>query len=164
MDNIKKNKSLISIIVFLLITNLAMLIFFVFVNGPADKSSPGENQGRFSKALQKDVGFTKEQFDQYQALRKTHFEKLRPLFNEVRNAKFGLYDLLYAGPVSDSIINSKAEMIGEKQELLDIQMFRHFERSRKICTQEQLPKFDTAIKQLIMRMTERPGKSSHEHH
>lgn len=163
MDNNKKNKSLISIIIFLLITNLAMLVFFVILNEPANKNSSKENQSRFSKSLQKDVGFTKEQLDQYQVLRKAQLERVRPLFNEVRNAKFGLYDLLYAEPVSDSVVNGRAEIIGTKQQQLDIQMFRHFERARKICTQDQLPKFDTAVKKLIIRMTSRPGKGSHDH-
>ncbi len=140
-----------------------MLVFFIFLNEPASKETSNENQSRFSKSLQKDVGFTKEQLDQYQVLRKAQLEKVHPLFNDVRNAKFGLYDLLYTGPVSDSIINIRAALIGTKQKDLDIQMFRHFERARKICTREQLPKFDTAIKKLIIRMTSRPGKGSHEH-
>ena len=163
MDNTKKNKSLISIIIFLLVTNLAMLIFFVFLSGPPNRDSPNQNQGRFSKSLQKDVGFTKEQLDQYQALRKSNLETVRPLFNDVRNAKFALYDLLYLKSVSDSAIDDRADIIGTKQKQLDIQMFRHFERARKICTQEQLPKFDTAIKNLIIRMTSRPGKGSNDH-
>ncbi len=140
-----------------------MLVFFLFLNEPASKSSSTAEQGRFSKALQKDVGFTKEQLDQYQQLRKANLDRVRPLFNDVRNAKFSLYDLLYTEPVSDSVINNRARIIGAKQEELDIQMFKHFERARKICTQQQLPKFDTAIKQLIIRMTSRPGKSSHDH-
>ena len=140
-----------------------MLIFFVFLSGPSGRGSSNENQSHFSKSLQKDVGFTKEQLDQYQVLRKAQLERVRPLFNDVRNAKFGLYDLLYAEPVSDSVINRKAQLIGEKQEELDIQMFKHFERARKICTREQLPKFDTAIKKLIVKMTSRPGRSDHGH-
>ncbi len=140
-----------------------MLVFFIFLNEPASKETSNENQSRFSKSLQKDVGFTKEQLDQYQVLRKAQLERVHPLFNDVRNAKFGLYDLLYTGPVSDSVINTRAALIGTKQKDLDIQMFRHFERARKICTQEQLPRFDTAIKKLIIRMTSRPGKGSHEH-
>ncbi|MEO8569123.1 MAG: hypothetical protein ABI419_08300 [Ginsengibacter sp.] len=163
MDNTKKNKSLISIIIFLLLTNLIMLIFFVFLSGPPNKDSSNENQGRFSKSLQKDVGFTKEQVEQYQALRKSNLENVRPLFNDVRNAKFALYDLLYLESVSDSVIDDRADIIGTKQKQLDIQMFRHFERARKICTREQLPKFDTAIKNLITRMTSKPGKGSHNH-
>lgn len=158
-----KNKSLISIIIFLLITNIAMLIFFLFFNEPAGRSSANENQGHFSEALETDVGFTKEQLEQYQVFRKANLERVKPLFNDVRNAKFGLYDLLYTEPVPDSVVSIKAELIGLKQQQLDIQMFRHFERARKICTGKQLPKFDTAVKKLVIRMTSRPGKSSRNH-
>lgn len=162
MNTNKKNKSLISIIIFLLITNIAMLIFFVILNKPAETKIENVEQGRFSTSLQKDVGFTKEQFDEYQVLRKDHFEKLRPLFNDLRNTKFQFYDLLYA-PVSDSAVSESAARIGKKQQQLDLQMFHYFESLRKTCRQEQLPKFDTAVKQLIIRLTDRPGKGGHSH-
>ncbi len=163
MNTNKKNKSLISIIIFLLITNIAMLVFFVILNKPARAKMENVEQGRFSTSLQKDVGFTKEQFDEYQALRKAHFEKMRPLFNDLRNTKFQFYDLLHVAPVADSTVSESAGVIGEKQQQLDLQMFHYFESLRKICRQEQLPKFDTAVKQLIIRLTDKPGKSSHSH-
>ena len=163
MNTIKKNKSLISIIIFLLITNIAMLIFFVTLNKPVQNEPGAEEQGRFSTSLQKDVGFSKEQFDNYQALRKAHFEKMHPLFNDMRNTKFRFYDLLYAPPASDTAVSVAAGLIGEKQKQLDIQMFHYFENLRKICTQDQLPRFDTAVKKLIIRLTERPSKNGHSH-
>ena len=159
----KKNKALISIIIFLLITNIAMLIFFIILNKPEQAKIENVEQGRFSTSLQKDVGFNKEQFDQYQALRKAHFEKMRPLFNDLRDTKFQFYDLLYAAPLADTAVNKAGAEIGEKQQQLDMQMFHYFESLRKICRQEQLPKFDTAVKQLIIRLTDKPGKSGHGH-
>lgn len=162
MNTNKKNKSLISIIIFLLITNIAMLIFFVILNKPEEAKIENVEQGRFSTSLQEDVGFSKEQFDEYQALRKDHFEKMRPLFNDLRNTKFQFYDLLHA-PFRETVVSESAEQIGEKQQQLDLQMFRYFESLRKICRQEQLPKFDTAVKQLIIRLTDKPGKGGHSH-
>ncbi len=163
MNTIKKNKSLISIIIFLIITNIAMLIFFVALNKPVQNEMVVEEQGRFSTSLQKDVGFSKEQFDKYQQLRTAHFEKMHPLFNDMRNTKYHFYDLLYSGPTPDTAVNSNAEKIGEQQKQLDIQMFHYFESLRKICTKDQLPTFDTAVKKLIIRLTERPGKNGHNH-
>ncbi|MEO8111347.1 MAG: hypothetical protein ABI594_14990 [Ginsengibacter sp.] len=164
MNTNKKNKSLISIIIFLLITNIAMLIFFVMLNKPAQPKIENVEQGRFSTSLQKDVGFTKEQVDEYQALRKAHFEKMRPLFKTLRDTKFQFYDLMYASPVSDSLVNIAGDSIGEKQKQLDMQMFHYFESVRKVCRPEQLPKFDTAVKNLIIRLTDKPVKNGHNNH
>ena len=163
MNTNKKNKSLISIIIFLLITNIAMLIFFVILNKPPQTKTENVEQGRFSTSLQKNVGFTKEQFDEYQALRKAHFERMRPLFNDLRDTKFQFYGLLYTASATDTAVSESAKQIGEKQEQLDLQMFHYFESLRKICKREQLPKFDTAVKQLIIRMTDKPGKGGHNH-
>ncbi|MEO6289779.1 MAG: hypothetical protein ABIO76_07660 [Ginsengibacter sp.] len=159
MMNINKtNRSLFAIIIFLLLTNLVMLAFFVFLNKGANESSGNNEKGKFSTSLQKDVGFTQAQFDKYQALRKVQMEKVRPYFNEVRKAKFKFYDLLYTVPVTDSVLNNAAELIGTKQEELDIHIFRHFERVRGICTPDQLPRFDTALKKLIIRLISSKNK------
>ena len=158
MDSISKNKSLISIIIFLLITNVAMLIFFLALNNPAQKNSHSYDQNGISGLLQKEVGFTKEQLDTYQSLRKDHFDKVHVLFDELRKSKIDFYNLIYTQQASDSSVNKAADLIAEKQKTLDLQMFNHFETVRNICTPDQLQKFDTTIKKVIMRMTGRPGK------
>ncbi len=160
MNTVKKNRSLISIIIFLLLTNLVMLLFFIMLGKPANRI---EDKPRFSTSLQKDVGFSKGQMDAYQKMRTAQFEKVKPLFNEVRNAKFALYDLLYNSTITDSAVDNAAELIGKKQKELDIQMFYHFAEVRKLCTPEQLPAFDSAVKKLVIRMTSRPGKNGRSH-
>jgi periplasmic protein CpxP/Spy len=157
-DTVKKNKSLISIIIFLLITNLAMLIFFLVMNGQGQRNGHGHDQNGISGLLQKEVGFTKEQLDTYQSLRKGHLDKVHTLFDDLRKAKTDFYDLIYTSQVSDSAVNRAAGVIAEKQKTLDLQMFNHFILVRNICTPGQLPKFDTTIKKVITRMTVRPGK------
>jgi periplasmic protein CpxP/Spy len=160
METISKNKSLISIIIFLLLMNLAMLIFFLVLNNQSQRNSHVHDQNGISGVLQKDVGFTKEQLDIYQSLRKEQIDKIHSLFDELRKAKRDFYNLLYISQVSDSSVNRAADLIAEKQKTLDLQMFNHFEMVRNICTPDQLQKFDTTIKKVIIRMTSRPG---HDH-
>src|SRR5664279_2862219 len=123
MDTITKNKSLISIIIFLLIMNLAMLIFFVVLNNPGQRNFHSRDQNGISFLLQKDIGFTKEQLDTYQSLRKTHFDKVHMLFDDLRKAKTDFYNLIYIPQVSDSSIDRAADLIAQKQKTLDLQMF-----------------------------------------
>ena len=158
-----KNKTLISIIIFLLITNVAMLFFFIVLDKPAQKNQYGKDQKGMSDMLQHDVGFTKEQVDSYQALRKNDFNKIHPLFDDVRKAKMDFYNLVYTPQVSDSIITTTANLIALKEKSLDMQLLSHFKMVRNICTPDQLQKFDTTIKKVFIRMTDRPGKERRDH-
>ncbi|MGH2649391.1 MAG: Spy/CpxP family protein refolding chaperone, partial [Ginsengibacter sp.] len=129
-----KNKSLVSIIIFLLITNIAMLIFFIKINNTAQKPQTAHDQNGISNLLKSDVGFSDEQLEKYQAIRKEHLEKVRSLFDNLKKSKENLYDLLYAPEIPDSVINNAANQIGEKQKSLDMEMFNHFKTYRLICT------------------------------
>jgi protein CpxP len=152
-----KNKSLVSIIVFLLITNIAMVIFFLVLNKPAQRNSRGKDQNGMSGMLQKEVGFSNDQLNTYQSLRKAQLDSVHILFDEVRKAKIDFYNLLYTSNVPDSTLGMAADQIAVKQKTLDLHMFNHFKMVRSICTQDQLQKFDTTIKRVIVRMTGKPG-------
>jgi Spy/CpxP family protein refolding chaperone len=86
-------------------------------------------------------------------------KNVRPRFNEVRESKKAFYGLISSGQVSDSLLNADADSIAEKQKNLDMQMFLYFKNVRKICTPEQIGKYDTLMKKVIGRMVGRPGDS-----
>ena len=140
-----------------------MLVFFIVLNKPAHRISHDRDQNGMSGMLQKEVGFTKEQLDTYQSLRKDHFDKVHTLFNDLRKAKTDFYNLIYTSQVSDSSVNKAADLIVEKQKSLDLHMFNHFKMVRNLCTPDQLQKFDTAIKKVLIRMTGKSGKERHDH-
>jgi protein CpxP len=138
--------------------NLAMLVFFLVLNKTRQKNSHERDQNGLSGMLQKEVGFTKEQVDAYLSLRKAHFDKVHTLFDELRKTKTDFYNLIYTSQVSDSSVNRAADLISEKQKTLDLNMFNYFKMIRNICTADQLQKFDTTIKKVLIRMTGKPGK------
>jgi protein CpxP len=158
MDTIKKYKALVSIIIFLLITNFAMLIFFMVISKPVDRKYRNHEQNGIYTLLQKEVGFSKGQLDQYQDLRNQQRKNVSPLFNEIKKSKEDFYDLLYSGNASDSLINADADSIAQTQKKIDLQMFNHFKMVRNICTPDQVQKFDSSMKKVITRMTSRPGR------
>lgn len=157
MDSKTKTKSLITIIIFLLITNVAMLIFFVLLSKPVDRRQRNHESNGMYKSLQNDVGFSKVQLDQYQALREVQMKNVRPMFNEVRETKKAFYELISSDQVSDSLLSADADSIAQKQKELDMQMFLYFKNVRKICTPEQTVKFDSIMKKVVGRMVGRPG-------
>jgi protein CpxP len=158
-----KTKSLVSIIIFLLVTNVAMLFFFIVLDKPTQKNSFGKDQNSLSNMLQKDVGFSKVQIDSFQSLKKKQFDKIHPLFEQVRKAKMDFYNLVYDPQASNSTINTAADSIASKEKLLDMELLNHFKSLRTICNPDQLQKFDTTIKKVLIRMTEWPGRDRHNH-
>ena len=157
-----KTKSLVTIIIFLLITNVGMLLFFVFSGKPSVKREYNHEQGGGSmyNSLQNEVGFSKDQLDRYQLLRQGQRVIVKPLFGELRTAKTNFYDLLYTSNATDSLINANADSIAQRQKRLDLQMFGYFKNIRSICTPNQLQKFDTTINKVVIRMTGRNGRVS----
>ena len=164
MDSVTKNKSLVSIIIFLLITNIAMLVFFLVLNKPPQKDVRAHVQNGISGMLQKEVGFSKDQVDEYLSLRKSQMDSIHVLFDELRKSKMDFYNLIYSSEVSDSSLNNAAGIIAEKQKTLDLQMFDHFKKVRNICTPDQLQKFDTTLKKVLIRMINKNGKDDHNQH
>ncbi|HSV12356.1 MAG TPA: hypothetical protein VLI68_16375 [Hanamia sp.] len=162
MNQTTKTKSLVTIIIFLLITNIAMLVFFILLSKPVDRKQRNRETNGMYTSLQNEVGFSKDQLDKYQLLRKEQMEKVKPLFNEVRNAKKEFYGLIYSSNIPDSLITADADSIARKQKTLDMQMFTYFKNIRNICTPEQTQKFDSVIKKVVVRMVGRGGKDNRE--
>lgn len=162
----KKIRPLVLIIIFLLITNVGMLLFFIFSGNPSEKKDYNRDHGSGSmyNSLQNEVGFSADQLARYQSLRKENRDIVKPLFGELRAAKKDFYGLLYIDPVSDSLITADADSIAQRQKNLDLQMFRYFKNIRNICTPVQLQKFDSTINKVVIRMVAGPGRSSKDSH
>jgi hypothetical protein len=148
----KKIKSLTFIVIVLLAINIAMIIFFIN-NKPAEQNPPEKNQSIVATFLQNDIGFDEHQMELYKKVKESDFEKGRSIFHELRNAKNNFYENIYRKDVADSILEKSAAMIGKKQEAVDMQMLKHFRNVRSICTEQQLPKFDSLFKNVIEKIT-----------
>ena len=135
-----------------------MLIFFLVANNsPAKISHPHDGMAGM---LQKDVGFSKQQLDAYQSLRKDQMDSVHAMFDELKNAKLDFYNMVYSPGLSDSSLQLAAEKIADRQKALEIKMFYHFKTVRALCTPDQLPKFDSTLKKVVTRMVSRPAKDS----
>lgn len=139
-----------------------MLIFFLVTNSPSQKNSHAHDQNGMSGMLQKEVGFSKDQLDRYQSLRKNQLDTLHELFDDLRKSKMDFYKLIYSSQISDSSVNKAADVIAERQKTLDLHMFNHFKMVRNICTSDQLPRFDSTIQKVFIRMTGRSGGHPHK--
>lgn len=150
-----KSRMLGILVVILLITNVAMLVFFVFLKPAPPQGANRAKRGGYDVTvfLEKEVGFTKAQMAAYDSLREQHWNIMKPYFNGMRIAKDSFYHQLYRDHVADSLVNAYGDSIALKQKAIDMQVFRHFQQLRNLCTDEQRPKFDSLVNQVMRKMS-----------
>ena len=156
------NRNLLIIIGVLLITNIAMLVYFLSdrkTAKPAEQTK--DSRMGVAEMLQKDVGFTEEQITKYKAFKEKQKETIRPMFDDMRRAKDSLFRLLSYPETSDSVVSKAADVIAQRQKALDLQTFSHFKRVRTLCTPDQQTKYDSMVIKMFSKMgrTQRHGES-----
>ena len=151
-----RNRNLLIIIGVLLLTNIAVLVYFLGQKKP--ETSHGEGgRSSVSEMLQKEVGFNDEQTAQYKELKEKQRETIRPMYDDMRKAKDSLFRLLSYPGASDSLLNKLSDAIAQKQKAIDLQAFNHFKRVRELCTPQQQPKYDS----MVLRMFSKMGRPPH---
>jgi len=149
MSYLRNNKVLLLITSVLLVANIGLLYFFVFNKPQKSSKQPPVNQVEKVKIQ---VGLNDEQAVLYDSLRTKQFRNMKPLFKEITKSKEDFFSLIYQQGVSDSVLNSYASKIGEKQMELDISTFHYFQSIKALCNEEQKPKMDSFLKQIIKRI------------
>ena len=156
MTYIKNNKVLVFIIGVLLLSNIAMLYFYLTKKNCEDNNvkRPPVSRGEFMvEKLKNEVGFNDSQIARYRDLRVKHKEMMRPLFEGIFNTKDSLYKLLgQAQMPSDSLVNHYLRAIGKRQEDIDQRIFNHFLTLKQLCTPDQVPRYDSTIQKVIKGM------------
>jgi periplasmic protein CpxP/Spy len=154
MNQLSRNKVLLTIIAILLITNIVMLVLFL-------KMKPHIQEPKrlgFTEKLRTQVGFSPQQMAVFEPKKTIFWKRVRERSAEIKKTKEDFYKFMYDPSVPDSVLEAKADIIGEQQKDLDLFVIRHFKEIRTLCTQDQLPKYDSLLPPLIERMTARPGR------
>lgn len=149
--NNTKTKILLLTIGILLITNIVMLVFFIGKKEPFRKDFRAAREAYISEFLQNEIGFTSDQLVQYTALNKQHREKVKTMTDSLRNSKERLVKELGSHAFSDSSINMIAQQSAEKEKAMEVQMLLYFKAIRRICTEEQQPKFDSLFYKVMRK-------------
>ena len=147
-----RNRIYVFLIGILLVSNLALVAFFV-LNKPEKKEIRRDKPGGYMKdALKSEVGFNDQQMAEYEKQVEAHRQSMRPMFEDITKTKEDFYRLLMQPGTADSVLNNAATQIGEKQKLIDMKIFMHFQNIRLLCTPSQQPSFDTLIQHVVHRM------------
>lgn len=159
MSYLKNHKLLLVIISVLLIANLGLLYYFVF-NKPQKPTRP-TNEEMHKAAIEKvknEVGLNDGQAAQYDTLRSNQMKSMKPLFEDLTKTKEEFFNLIYQSGVSDSVVKSHLALIGEKQQAIDMKTFQYFQSIKDLCTEEQKPKMDSFIQQIVKRIINNGGR------
>jgi periplasmic protein CpxP/Spy len=151
MNSSSRSRRLIVIIIILLFANIGILAFFLWPKGKED--GPPKGGYGVAETLKREVGLDSVQSKELLRLRSEHWKKMKPLFEDLQESKNNFYALLKSPETPDSVINNAAALIGERQRLVDIQVFQHFRNSRLVCTPQQRPKYDSLVQIIIKRMS-----------
>jgi hypothetical protein len=154
MSYIRNNRILLLITSVLLVANIGLLYYFVF-NKPSHPPKPTEKE-MHDMAMQKvkdEVGLNDEQAVAYDSLRTQQFRNMKPLFKQLIKSKEDFFSLIYQQGVNDSVLNSYASKIGERQMELDISTFHYFQSIKALCNEEQKPRMDSVIKQIVKELS-----------
>ena len=143
MSTSSKSRILVAAVIFLLLTNIAMLLFFLCCKGPGKKDPHGGREAMMKEFLQKDIGFTQQQLQQYDTLSRQHRENAKASFDEMRNNREQELRELGRNGFSDSAIWLAAGKSSTMQKEMVEKMLLHFKDIRKLCTPDQQPKFDS---------------------
>lgn len=147
---IKNNKGLLFLVVVLLLSNIGLLAYFLIWKNPA---SSGPQRGNFSVVdhMKKEIGFNDEQSTQFRQMLEQNRDSMKKYSEQVKLAKSALYKLLQDPKTSDSAVTAAGNRLAQQQEAMELVMFRHFQRVRKICNDSQVIKFDTMVTRMSNR-------------
>jgi len=159
MSSSSKTKILVTAVIFLLLTNIAMLVFFLCCKGPGRKDNHGGGREAMMRTfLQKDIGFTAQQMQQYDTLAKNHKENMKSSMDAVRNNREQDLKEISSNGFNDSVISLAATRSSARQKEMLEKMFLYFKDIRNLCSPEQQPKFDSLFYKVLSRKDDKHKK------
>lgn len=145
-----KNRILVLLVGVLLLTNAALLYFFLTKDcGP--KEMRRSREAAVKEMLQQQVGFSPAQLQQYETLSSTHREAMRPFLDSMHTAREAQLKQLAAAGFTDSAMSVAATASATRQQRMELLMLGHIKKIRALCTPAQQPVFDTMYHKLVGR-------------
>ncbi len=142
MKAITSNKWVLLLVVFLVLTNLA-LVFFAFSN-----SRPAERREQ-KDYMKTKLHLTEEQDKIFKAKKEDFFTLMKPRWEEVNHLKDSLYHHIGDENVPDSLVDYYVDKWSDRSRESDKILFRHFRELRSHCTKEQQAIFDTLVPKIV---------------
>ncbi len=145
-----KSKLLVAIILVLLVSNITLLFFYFNKTNNRDKG-----RGRMKELFRSEVGFSEEQVEKFEAIRKEQRELIKPMFDTINMIRNNCIEALLKGLNEDSLQLLYTNKLSRQMLNIDKTMYAQFRAARKICTPNQYQAYDSAIKKIMTRIPDR---------
>ncbi|GAA4398970.1 hypothetical protein GCM10023187_10180 [Nibrella viscosa] len=166
MNETKRYRLMVGIIVGLALLNLALLVWMYL--------APRQQTRRTDRRLflSRELNFSEEQRKQYRALRDEHFKIIRPMLEEIHESRKRFFQQVNDTTLTDAQLQQQAEQLETKLAQIDVKTFRHFQQVRALCTPEQRARLTEVLARFPARWFSgragqggynRPGADSTQH-
>ncbi len=152
MDLIKQNKFISWVIAVLVVLNMVTLaIIWVQSNNGnvpkvVDNAIPPDNS---VKLIQKEIGLSGDQTQQYQDMRSDFQTKTKELNDELNSLKLRIADEIFKTNPDKKFVDSAASRIGTLQSKIEVIRFEHFRSLVQICDAGQKDKLQPVLKEVF---------------
>jgi hypothetical protein len=153
VDFFNRNRYLLLAIVLLVILNVGTL-FMLFFGRPGERQRGRGNvqdrgQTRIAQLLKDELGFDREQIEQYLVLKKRHQERMRVLDSTMRAAKNRMFDDVLRDDPAPVLSDSLLVLTQRTQDEIERLTFQHLLDVKKLCTPEQRKKLHAIIHEMF---------------
>ena len=150
MNYFTKNKMLFWCVAVLVILNVATLTSFWMKRPPERiRNQPGRVDGQ--KLMAERLQLTDEQARQVERIRREHFQRSRPLQDEMHGIRLDLLDELFAADPDPAAMEQMLKDLENKQGQFEAGLYRHFEQLRDVCDPQQAQELRLMLIDLIER-------------
>ncbi|GAB3497460.1 hypothetical protein GCM10027341_17580 [Spirosoma knui] len=147
MNDPRKFRLLIGLIIGLVLLNVALLAWF----GPLRQGRVWRGAGERGLYLSRQLNFSDEQRERYQALRQRYFEQRQKLNEQVRPERREFFEQVYDTTKTDAELLTQAQEYHTQLAQLDVITLRHFQQVATICTPEQREKLRKIVSEMPSR-------------
>jgi protein CpxP len=143
---------IIGLLVLLNVLTLGTIWFQQFRRPPAPpplQDQRSENQQRF---LERELGLTEQQSQQFQTLRKQFFLQSNAIMQAIHQLRKTMTDELFSSSPDTQKAQKLAEEIGAKQAEQERLSFNHFLELKAVCQPAQQEKFQALMRDLLEMM------------
>ncbi|WP_299364309.1 Spy/CpxP family protein refolding chaperone [Winogradskyella sp.] len=141
----KKQLPLYILLVFLIVVN-GFFLFKYLGEAKENKSKGPKSPDSF---ITNRLNFNNAQLKQFNALERTHREKMMTLSEQIRATKDALFDKISEPNADNSVIDSITSVIGEYEKKKDLEVFKHFRAIYNICDNNQKEAFEDLVKDAL---------------
>ena len=148
MKSVGKQSFLTALVAILVVMNIGLVAFMWYTQRP----DRGQGPPAAARFLLKELGFDKNQEQQYLELQKHFEDSLEPVRHHERAAHDRFFEMMHADTPDSVKVAAVIDTMGHIRAQIEYLTFSHFRQIRSLCNKEQQQKFDKIILETMRKM------------